>query len=106
TFLLCGPAPPSATLVPYTTLFRSDGGRQGAGGVRVAVFVDVLHGLALGASSQPSTWSSSRIRRKTSSASSGSIWLMAMPAWTMRSEEHTSELQSLRHLVCRLLLEK
>src|SRR5437899_12753793 len=27
-------------------------------------------------------------------------------ATTMRSEEHTSELQSLRHLVCRLLLEK
>src|SRR5205814_5124212 len=26
--------------------------------------------------------------------------------WTKRSEEHTSELQSLRHLVCRLLLEK
>src|ERR1039458_9542188 len=26
--------------------------------------------------------------------------------WTVRSEEHTSELQSLRHLVCRLLLEK
>src|SRR5437899_5273664 len=26
--------------------------------------------------------------------------------WTLRSEEHTSELQSLRHLVCRLLLEK
>src|SRR5437899_7454191 len=28
------------------------------------------------------------------------------PAWETRSEEHTSELQSLRHLVCRLLLEK
>src|SRR5437899_11237082 len=26
--------------------------------------------------------------------------------WPLRSEEHTSELQSLRHLVCRLLLEK
>src|SRR5437899_4636816 len=29
-----------------------------------------------------------------------------VPVWMMRSEEHTSELQSLRHLVCRLLLEK
>src|ERR1035441_11077162 len=28
------------------------------------------------------------------------------PCWLPRSEEHTSELQSLRHLVCRLLLEK
>src|SRR5262245_63875156 len=32
--------------------------------------------------------------------------LHAQPARTTRSEEHTSELQSLRHLVCRLLLEK
>src|SRR5205814_9875504 len=31
-------------------------------------------------------------------------WPQPVPAW--RSEEHTSELQSLRHLVCRLLLEK
>src|SRR5439155_25936455 len=29
-----------------------------------------------------------------------------VPAWTTRSEEHTSELQSRGHLVCRLLLEK
>src|ERR1035438_10776046 len=29
-----------------------------------------------------------------------------LPPWASRSEEHTSELQSLRHLVCRLLLEK
>src|SRR5262245_19695660 len=31
---------------------------------------------------------------------------LADPAFTVRSEEHTSELQSLRHLVCRLLLEQ
>src|SRR5471030_3410641 len=30
----------------------------------------------------------------------------ALQFWRQRSEEHTSELQSLRHLVCRLLLEK
>src|ERR1039458_10513753 len=30
----------------------------------------------------------------------------ALLTWSARSEEHTSELQSLRHLVCRLLLEK
>src|SRR5947199_8138482 len=34
----------------------------------------------------------------------GSTWLVRR--CSMRSEEHTSELQSLRHLVCRLLLEK
>src|SRR5437899_7550315 len=35
------------------------------------------------------------------------IFLVRQAAWLLlRSEEHTSELQSLRHLVCRLLLEK
>src|SRR5438045_5238227 len=38
------------------------------------------------------------------SARSGSTGAGRLPRW--RSEEHTSELQSLRHLVCRLLLEK
>src|SRR5947199_1077173 len=33
------------------------------------------------------------------------VWV-SLPAGEERSEEHTSELQSLRHLVCRLLLEK
>src|SRR5438045_4440571 len=34
------------------------------------------------------------------------LWNCKMPSVFARSEEHTSELQSLRHLVCRLLLEK
>src|SRR5471030_3537531 len=42
--------------------------------------------------------------------SSGSKWTASntpgQQVWRPRSEEHTSELQSLRHLVCRLLLEK
>src|SRR5437899_2598836 len=48
------------------------------------------------------------------SASSSSVDISCMSSWpelgngytSIRSEEHTSELQSLRHLVCRLLLEK
>src|ERR1035438_865552 len=37
----------------------------------------------------------------------GSLWLVDRAVdFISRSEEHTSELQSLRHLVCRLLLEK
>src|ERR1035441_10731651 len=38
----------------------------------------------------------------------GSFWRITWKfcRWVSRSEEHTSELQSLRHLVCRLLLEK
>src|SRR5205814_10639444 len=40
-------------------------------------------------------------------AFSGAFWIWMYAATnTSRSEEHTSELQSLRHLVCRLLLEK
>src|ERR1035438_1266719 len=35
-----------------------------------------------------------------------SVWLARCANHALRSEEHTSELQSLRHLVCRLLLEK
>src|SRR5258705_5797887 len=35
-----------------------------------------------------------------------SSWIRVGRRWVVRSEEHTSELQSLRHLVCRLLLEK
>src|SRR5258705_10305894 len=39
-------------------------------------------------------------------SSSSDLWSKEMLFTTARSEEHTSELQSLRHLVCRLLLEK
>src|SRR5258705_8556906 len=46
----------------------------------------------------------SRFRRSHSNASGSGPHLVI--EWRLRSEEHTSELQSLRHLVCRLLLEK
>src|SRR5258708_21314679 len=71
--------PPRSTLFPYTTLFRS-GRRQEAarGGVR-------LSGRA------------NRIVRARD---------LAHRFLHRRSEEHTSELQSPDHLVCRLLLEK
>src|SRR5690349_22384048 len=69
--------PPRSTLFPYTTLFRSVH-RRGR-----------------------------RVRRGHHGASAGTG---GHPAWpggrSVRSEEHTSELQSRRDLVCRLLLEK
>src|SRR2546422_6040857 len=76
-FFLMIRRPPRSTLFPYTTLFRSP---------------------------TPSAASSSRNsenqRREMSEKSCRDVWLIK------RSEEHTSELQSRLHLVCRLLLEK
>src|SRR5205814_9754600 len=89
--------PPRSTLFPYTTLFRSlivseDGGPVPGASVTA---ID-SEGVALSATS-------------VSDANAGYSLLLppdALPFWLQRSEEHTSELQSLRHLVCRLLLEK
>src|SRR5439155_20723662 len=90
-FFLRIPRPPSSTLFPYTTLFRSliqpspifggvaggeaGGGRGECANLLVAVSCDVAV-----------------------------IWDAKLRS--DRSEEHTSELQSRGHLVCRLLLEK
>src|SRR5690348_17679913 len=78
--------PPRSTLFPYTTLFRSLG-VLGALAVIAETGRRILHG--------PGGW---LVR-----AGEG---LLALCALYGRSEEHTSELQSPVHLVCRLLLEK
>src|SRR5258708_12160504 len=70
--------PPRSTLFPYTTLFRSRPGRPAAGKRRPTSTTLSRYPTGL-----------SRTGRRDS-----------------RSEEHTSELQSPDHLVCRLLLEK
>src|SRR5690348_17533829 len=74
--------PPRSTLFPYTTLFRSFLGSHVVAELRKAGHEVV----ALCRAESPS--------------------LAAQQAWEQRSEEHTSELQSPVHLVCRLLLEK
>src|SRR2546422_1996004 len=81
--------PPRSTLFPYTTLFRS------------SFWLGILLILAI---------------LDISQAVFGTPWMPPIdyvPIWqdplrnlSMRSEEHTSELQSRLHLVCRLLLEK
>src|SRR5437899_9909949 len=76
-FLMIRP-PPRSTLFPYTTLFRSDPGRPDQEGPFHAGGGGPRGAVAHRLGAQP----------------------------PRRSEEHTSELQSLRHLVCRLLLEK
>src|SRR2546425_4030683 len=77
--------PPRSTLFPYTTLFRSCDqrilGAQPRGADRERALVGVNRTLRL-------------------------AHLAVDEAQAVRSEEHTSELQSLAYLVCRLLLEK
>src|SRR5687768_17633225 len=95
--LYCPLPPPSSTLFPYTTLFRST--------CRVHYFA--CSGGASSASpsplplSLPLPLSSPSGKCATETTRSPSPTLN-----TTRSEEHTSELQSRLHLVCRLLLEK
>src|SRR2546425_6756978 len=88
--------PPRSTLFPYTTLFRSCSLPEGVRGESITVSIArEKHGR-----SRPSKQAG---RIHVSDAPGG------RPQWTWhlpRSEEHTSELQSLAYLVCRLLLEK
>src|SRR5258705_3380126 len=92
--------PPRSTLVPYTTLFRSRGVPQRdhdpSAGARVPA--QPSRDLYLGHTAKllsPDDFPNLDVLANR---------LTAFEA-RYRSEEHTSELQSLRHLVCRLLLE-
>src|SRR5699024_12424555 len=76
--------PPTSTLFPYTTLFRSAPCSRGSPSTRCG-------------------WSTPSLRR---AARCGPRRGPSAPSLGWRSEEHTSELQSRFDLVCRLLLEK
>src|SRR5258707_12010349 len=81
--------PPRSTLFPYTTLFRSCGRRRAS-----QARARALRPGSGGTGSPRSRTSLRRAARPVLSCSD------------VRSEEHTSELQSRQYLVCRLLLEK
>src|SRR3712207_8983731 len=89
--------PPRSTLLPYTTLFRSAQQRQRAlREGRIAARLSHPHAVTV----------------YDVAVEDGAPWLVMeyLPsrslAEVLRSEEHTSELQSRQYLVCRLLLEK
>src|SRR3712207_8019131 len=95
--------PPRSTLFPYTTLFRSAladlrallGAAWNSAWTAVATTTVVLplafgYAYALARGCIPCRW----------------FFRAVMPLPLLRSEEHTSELQSRQYLVCRLLLEK
>src|SRR5687767_15698634 len=88
--------PPRSTLFPYTTLFRSLRGVQ-------TVATGVVGELTAPGSRSGGAVSRNRLRSCSRSQAASSCRYHSSPN---RSEEHTSELQSLAYLVCRLLLEK
>src|SRR5256885_9995391 len=94
-FFLMIRRPPRSTLFPYTTLFRSIVVRTHELKLRVRGTVQTMHtGFGMGVQFSLNT-SEERVK------------VEQLIAWqTLRSEEHTSELQSPCNLVCRLLLEK
>src|SRR5205814_10583665 len=81
-FFLSPPPPPRSILFPYTTLFRSGFCEE-----KLWVYL------------------ATELTETTQQLEDDEI-LDVVRIPSSRSEEHTSELQSLRHLVCRLLLEK
>src|SRR5262245_64497413 len=100
------PRRPCSPLFPYTTLFRSGAAlahevERLEAVARLAHDLDVV--LRLEDDPQPAADQGLVVGDENSDhVVCGSIGRRART----RSEEHTSELQSLRHLVCRLLLEK
>src|SRR3712207_8947413 len=90
--------PPRSTLFPYTTLFRS---------LTQHVYSPALIILS------PSVWNQLNDQEKQAFKEAAKVGAAAMRRKAaedaengVRSEEHTSELQSRQYLVCRLLLEK
>src|SRR3712207_8069897 len=95
--------PPRSTLFPYTTLFRSETPACQPGDVSCQVGSDkvdllavdfLVYGLGGGGDA------AGPVKGRLHAA------LILLGRETVRSEEHTSELQSRQYLVCRLLLEK
>src|SRR3712207_7446055 len=94
--------PPRSTLFPYTPLFRS---REAAEPRSFQIWPQML--VSFAARSAGSDHRRHRPGRIGGAASSRVAAPHARPRLThVRSEEHTSELQSRQYFVCRLLLEK
>src|SRR5205814_9127705 len=87
-FFFIRPPPLISTLFPYTTLFRS------------------TCSAATSGTASTCSWATAARTTPSCPTASAAGQLGVVLAAVARSEEHTSELQSLRHLVCRLLLEK
>src|SRR5687767_15554983 len=94
--------PPRSTLFPYTTLFRSN-----LVETFPSNFASKAQTVGIFAADEytrrdPAYWQTYRDRIRAVTAAD----VQRVAQKYLRSEEHTSELQSLAYLVCRLLLEK
>src|SRR3712207_7821286 len=89
-FFLMIRRPPRSTLFPYTTLFRSSVSIFGPGFHWLVLFLVETCESIVSLSSHPLS----------------DVCFANIHSQLLRSEEHTSELQSRQYLVCRLLLEK
>src|SRR5690606_42008605 len=90
--------PPRSPLFPYTTLFRSHEGRRLRDARRVERALAVARVLVAGQHGRAGALRLEVVRDDEH--------VVAARVVALRSEEHTSELQSRENLVCRLLLEK
>src|SRR2546425_8650888 len=90
--------PPRSTLFPYTTLFRSHHAHR-RGLLPQKQIAALLANAKSDGYISPAAWRRADIERERNGNRSSA-------PGRRRSEEHTSELQSLAYLVCRLLLEK
>src|SRR3712207_7449232 len=88
--------PPRSTLFPYTTLFRSRDAASPAHALDQQYSLGYAGSYFLNAQGLNEKWLSGP----------DGAWFLILPNGELRSEEHTSELQSRQYLVCRLLLEK
>src|SRR3712207_9014046 len=96
--------PPRSTLFPYTTLFRSvkktlSGGER----KRLNIGLDMIGNADVYLFDEPTSGLSSKDSEHVIEIIRGMAHNKII---VVRSEEHTSELQSRQYLVCRLLLEK
>src|SRR5205814_6661501 len=103
-FLYTTRAPPRSTRFPYTTLFRSLWERKAIGWTQIRPGPNRVGPMGL---LQPIADAVKLIFKEIiiPSAANKGLFLLA-PVMTIKIGRATSELQSLRHLVCRLLLEK
>src|SRR5689334_24482192 len=98
--------PPRSTLFPYTTLFRSKDAIDGVADIIDALYPKWFNMGAIGNGGRAKLAINHMLGLNRLVLAEGLVFAQQLGLDPARSEEHTSELQSQFHLVCRRLLEK